>query len=105
MSYMRPLHRLPLSGVAIPMMTCSMRRVVSAAQDLVTFDRDLLDSHLINALETEGVTVASLATFLHALRARGIVTGDMVMPKMQACLRNTAKAEPLMQLQRQMQRE
>jgi len=54
---------------------------VGGAEYLVTFDRDLLDAQLVAALEAEGITVASLATFLHALRDRGIITGDAVMPK------------------------
>jgi len=105
---MRPLHRLPLEDVVDfgVFLVRSAHLVellgvaqgcrdpnddmfletarVGAAEYLVTFDRDLLDTHLIGALETEGITVASLATFLHALRLRGIVAGDTVMPKVEA---------------------
>lgn len=105
---MRPLHRLPLEDVlelaAFLIRAGNLVELsgaaqgcrdpnddmfletarVGAAEYLVTFDRDLLDPHLVSALETEGITVVSLATFLHVLRARGIVTGDTVLPKVEA---------------------
>lgn len=105
---MRPVHRLPLedvlefgvflartadfvelSGVAQGCrdpnddMFLETARI-GAAEYLVTFDRDLLDENLIDALETQGIAVASLAAFLQTLRGRGIVTGDTVMPKVQS---------------------
>ena len=54
---------------------------LGAAEYLVTFDRDLLDAKLVRALEAERITVASVGEFLQALRARGIVTEDMVTPR------------------------
>ncbi|MBC5798658.1 MAG: putative toxin-antitoxin system toxin component, PIN family [Candidatus Eremiobacteraeota bacterium] len=57
---------------------------IGAAEYLVTFDRDLLDDNLVNALQAQRIRVASLDAFLQALRAAGIVTGDTVMPKVQS---------------------
>ena len=105
---MRPLHRLPLEDVlefaAFLVHAGNLVELSGAAQGcrdpnddmfletarvgsaeyLVTFDRDLLDPQLVGALEAEGITVASLATFLQVLRARAIVIGDTVLPQVEA---------------------
>jgi predicted nucleic acid-binding protein len=51
------------------------------AEYVVTFDRDLLDKDMVERLEVDGIRVVSIATFLRELRARGVVSGNTVMPK------------------------
>ena len=51
------------------------------AEYVVTFDRDLLDKDFVERLEVDGIRVVSIATFLRELRARGIVSGNTVIPK------------------------
>ncbi len=44
-------------------------------------DRDPLDKDMVERLEVDGIRVASIATFLRELRARGVVSGNTVIPK------------------------
>lgn len=104
---MRPLHRIPLEDVlqfgTFLARTAALVELSGVAQGcrdpnddmfletarngtaeyLVTFDRDLLDASLVAALKAEDIRVASLVEFLDVLRARGLVIGNTVLPKVE----------------------
>lgn len=57
---------------------------LGTAEVLVTHDRDLLASDLVERLGAENIRVLSIGSFVIELRDRGIVVGDAVVPSTSA---------------------